>query len=376
MKVFRISLNVFAAALAALCLSLLLPAQGPINTGGPTVARPKQSSETQKQKEEEQAPIESEFKPDVNAPKSEITLRVDAPTVTVEVSVVDEQGRFINNIPPQDFYLEEDGKPQKVTNVSLTEAPLTVALVIEFNQLYQQFYSQTWQQTLTAAYTFAQTLRPDDFVAVVAYDLRPEILSDFSNNRQETAAALSRLKIPAYSEAVLYDALTFTAERMEDIEGRKAIILISTGVDTISHQNFGQARKRLQNAGVPIYAIGMMQAVRAMMYGAMSNQTNMYYMMADNQVKTFAKETGGMAFFPRFYGEFPGIMQTISDALRQQYVLTYQPTNQKRDGKFREIEVKLKNPENGKNLEIRVNGKKVKYDVIAKKGYQAPHEVE
>ncbi len=378
MKAFRISLNVFAAALAALCLSLLLPAQGPINTGGPTVAKPKQSSEKQKQKEEEQAPIESEFKPDLNTPESLVTFGVDAPTVTVDVSVIDEQGRFIPNIPPEYFYLEEDGDPQKITNFATTEAPLTVALVIEFSNLFQQYYSSTWQETLTAAYTFAQTLRPDDYIAVVAYDLRPEILSDFSNNRQDTAVALSRLKIPAYSEANLYDALTFTAERMEDIEGRKAIVVITSGVDTISHMNFGDARKRLQNAGVPIYAVGMMQALRTIMYGygQISNSQNMTYMMADNQVKTFSKETGGMAFFPRFYGEFPGIFQTISDALRQEYVLTYQPTNQKRDGKFREIEVKLQDPKTRKKLEIQQDGKKIKYQIIAKKGYQAPREVE
>ena len=110
--------------------------------------------------------------------------------------------------------------------------------------------------------------------------------------------------------------------------------------------------------------------------GAISNSQNMTFMMADNQVKTFSKETGGMAFFPRFYGEFPNIFQSISDALRKEYVLTYQPSNQKRDGKFREIEVKLKDPQSGKKLEIKQDGKKIKYEILAKKGYQAPREVE
>jgi VWFA-related protein len=223
------------------------------------------------------------------------------------------------------------------------------------------------------------SLRPDDYVAVVAYDLRPEILSDFSLDRRDAADALSRLRIPAYREAVLYDAVTDTVQRMAEIEGRKAVLLISSGVDTISHQNYGEARKTIQNAGVPIYSVGLMQAYRDYYYsrGAMSDNQRTDFVMADNQLRTFSDESGGLAFFPRFYGQFREIFQTISQAMRTQYVLTYVPTNTARDGKFRKLKVELVDPATNKPLRVTdPKGKNIKYKIITKSGYAAPREVE
>ena len=89
--------------------------------------------------------------------------------------------------------------PRKSRRISKGEAPLTIAMVIEFSGRFQQVYSEPWYQTLQAAYGFVQTLKPEDNVAVVAYDLRPEILSDFSTDRQETHGRLSRMRFPGFS---------------------------------------------------------------------------------------------------------------------------------------------------------------------------------
>lgn len=374
MKALRISIYALAATLG---LALIAEAQGPINTGGPTVARPKQGP--QQPVEEELDPIESEFKPNAEGPAPLATYSVDATTISVDVTVVDKDGRFIPDLPREFFRIKEDDEPQRIQEFSQGEAPITVALVIEFSNLFQQYYSDPWYETKLAANQFAQSLGPEDYLAVVAYDLRPEILSDFTADRRQTADALARLNVPGFSEANLFDAITYTAERMQDIEGRKAIVVISSGMDTLSRLNFGETRKIIQNAGVPVYSIGIMQAMRTYLDagGFLSNSARMDFMMADNQLRTFSKESGGMAFFPRFYGEFPIIFNQISQALRSQYVLTYQPTNQARDGKFREIEVELVAPESGDKLKILdQDGKQVKYDIIAKKGYQAPREVE
>ena len=139
-------------------------------------------------------------------------------------------------------------------------------MVIEFCGTFPTGLLISLVSDAQAAYGFVQTLKPDDYVAVVAYDMRPEILSDFSTDRRETQEALQRLRFPGFSEANLFDALTDTAQRMQDIEGRKAILLISSGVDTFSKLNYGKTRKAIQNAGVPIYAIGLMQAYREIMY--------------------------------------------------------------------------------------------------------------
>ena len=80
------------------------------------------------------------------------------------------------------------------------EAPMTVAMVIEFSNLFQSYWSQGWYETLTYTYAFLSTLKPEDFVAVVAYDLRPEILSDFSTDKRKAQEAMQRLRIAAFSE--------------------------------------------------------------------------------------------------------------------------------------------------------------------------------
>jgi Ca-activated chloride channel family protein len=368
------------AELLPLCLAALicvLPAQqGPTREGAETVARPKQ---TDAGTEAEPAKIPSRLGKKPDLPPGVPTFRTNVTAVNLDVAVLDNRGRFIPNIPRDRFRVLEDNVPQPIATFEKSEAPMTVCLVIEFSNLFQTYWSETWYQTLTASYGFLESLKPEDNVAVVAYDLRPEILSDFSTDKREALEAMRRLRLAAYSESNLFDAITDTADRMSQIEGRRAIVLLSSGIDTFSKITLDKTRKSLQNAGVPIYAIGLMRAIREMAdaRGSMGAIARMDFLQADNQLQTFAKETGGQAFFPRFYGEFPGIFRAISDALRNQYSITYQPANQARDGKFRKIKVELVDP--ATNQPLRVNdekGKPVKYTIIAKSGYTAPREVE
>jgi VWFA-related protein len=249
--------------------------------------------------------------------------------------------------------------------------------VIEFNALFQQYWSQGWYETLVASYGFIQTLKPEDYVAIVAYDMRPEILTDFTTDRGKIQEAMQRLRIPGFSESNMYDALVDTGQRMSNIEGRKAILLVATGRDTFSKLTFDKARKGIQEAGVPIYAISLLQAFRAVYDAYMPDTMRMDFLQADNQLNTFTRETGGQAFFPRFYGEFPNIFREIGDALRNQYSIAYSPSNQVKDGKFRKIKVELVNPDNGEQLRIVDQKKKpIKYSIVAKQGYTAPRAVE
>ena len=356
---------------------LLYGQQGPTKEGSETVAKPRKKGSAPP---EEQKKIPSKFgKKDKALPEGVPTFRTDVITVNLDVAVLDNKGRFIPGIPRGNFRVLEDNVPQQIGNFSLGEAPMTVCMVIEFSNLYQQYWTESWYQTLTASYGFLETLKPEDYVAVVAYDLRPEILSDFSTDKRAAYEAMQRLRIAAFSESNLFDAVTDTAQRMQDIEGRKAIVLISSGVDTFSKLTFDKTRKILQEAGVPIYAIGLMQALRDWYdaRGAMGSIQRLDFLQADNQLRTFTKETGGMAYFPRFYGEFPSIFRMISESLRNQYSIAYQPNNQARDGKFRKIKVELVNPQTGEALRITGDkGKPIKYSIIAKNGYTAPREVE
>jgi VWFA-related protein len=395
-------LRSFLALAAAFCLTLplaLLWAQGgPLGTSSETVARPRKRPTPGDQQPQQPAAEESKQEvsatpaappaasgdkiPSVFRKKQEGNGDADTPlfksdvtSITVDAAVVDSKGRFIPGIPQGHFRVLEDGVPQKVSTFTLGQAPMTIALVVEFSNLWQSYYSRTWYETLTAVHGFVRTLTPEDVLAVVAYDIRPEILSDFSTDRRDAQEALSRLNIAAFSESNMFDALTFTAERMSEIEGRKAILLIASGQDTFSKLNYGETRKKLQRAGVPIYAISIGQAIRIMYENYVGAITRMDWLQADNQMRTFATETGGMAFFPRFQGELPNIFQQVTQALRSQYTITYQPSNQTRDGSYRKIKVELVAPD-GTPLKITDQGKAVKYQVIAKQGYTAPREVE
>jgi Ca-activated chloride channel family protein len=385
-----------------LSLSILLPEpflyaqDGPQPSSSETVAKPKRQQNPapsdgsptgpvqQDQKQQDQSPdqqkIPTEYKkqPAVDRDAEAPTFRADATTVTVPIAVLDQKGRFIPNIPQSYFRVEEDGTPQQIASFSKGEAPMTVCLLIEFSGLFQAYWSYGWGETLTAAYGFVDTLKPEDNIAVVAFDLRDTILSDFTTDRRKTQEALARLRIPGFSESNIFDALTDMADRMSNIDGRKAILVIASGRDTFSKITYDKARRSLQSSGVPIYSISILQVARELAdaRGSMGPIAQLDFLQADNAMRTFAKETGGQAFFPRFEGELPSVFRAVSDSLRNQYTIAYHPSNVARDGKYRKIKVSLVNPSNGEPLKVVENGKAVKYQIMAKAGYNAPRTVE
>jgi VWFA-related protein len=401
MKSFQVVLaSASVAALVAIALPFAVAQQGPTPDQSETVARPRKKTppadaplpstvtdstdsnssndSTSPSVTPDEPKIPSKFtRKDKDIPESTATFHSDVTTVQLDVAVLDNKGHFLPGIPREKFRVLEDNVPQKIASFGLnSDAPMTIAMVIEFSNLYQQYWSEGWYETLVATYGFVETLRPQDYVAIVAYDLRTEILCDFTTDRGKVQDAMQRLRIPGFSEANLFDALAETEQRMSGIEGRKAILLIASGRDTFSKLTYDKARKAVQEGGVPVYALSILQAMRIMAEPYMGNIQYMDFLQADNEMKTFASESGGQAFFPRFFGEYPGIFQAISAALRNQYSITYQPSNQAKDGKFRKIKVELVDPQTGAALRINENGKPVKYSVVTKSGYTAPHEVE
>jgi len=353
--------------------------QGPLKDPGNTVSRPRKAPDKDGKTEEELPKIPSKLKKDpAKTPQGEVAqFKSDVDIVTLDVAVVDNKGNFIPGIPPGNFRILEDNVPQQIKKVDMGEAPMTIAMVIEFSNLFQRYYSRVWMETLQLSWSFAESLKPEDYCAVVAYDIRPEILTDFTTDKMKVREGLDRLKIAAFSEANLFDALTDTAERMSEIEGRKAILVLTTGVDTFSRITYDQTRKKLQEAGVPIYAIGLMQMDRTMYDQYMSGPQRLTFLQADNQLRTFAKETGGAAYFPKFQGEYGQIFGAVHHALRTQYVLSYQSNNTKHDGAFRKIKVELVNPATNEPLPVKdEKGKPIKYTIVAKAGYKAPRAVE
>jgi VWFA-related protein len=347
--------------------------EGPQSTTAPVIVRKKTDAD---------APPKPEPKPE--QPKkieglSEPTFSTTSALVNVDVSVIAKNGQFIPGLHKENFQVYEDGQPQKVINFAVTEKPITAVLLVEFADLYYNFL----RDALIGAYTFTDTLKKDDYVAVVEYDMQTRMLVDFTQDKNAVRGALNQLRIPGFHETNLFDALYDTVDRLQGVPGHKYVILLTRGIDTFSKINLDKVYKKLQGANdITIYAISTGQALRLYMEANGMENTwggqlaQLDFLQADNQLKTFASMTGGKAYFPRFEGEFPEIFGDIAATVRNQYSLAYHPTNTKLDGSYRKLKVKLIAPDGEPLKVVDQHGKEVKYQIIARDGYRAQHQVE
>ncbi len=307
---------------------------------------------------------------------SNFSLRVDVPVVTVDVGVVlQKTHQFVPNLKAENFRVYEDGVPQQVSGFQRVQAPITALLLCEFASTNYYFI----YDMKNAAYAFAQQLKPEDYVAVMTFDMHTQILTDFTQDKRAVYESINSLQIPGFSERNLFDALYEALDRLSRIEGRKYIVLIASGRDTFSKITLDKIMAKIKaTPNVTIFAISTGQTARLMADagGYMGPIRNMDYLQADNQMNTFARMTGGMAFFPRFEGEMPEIFHTINDSIRNQYELTYKPTNSKQDGTYRKLQVEVVDNE---GHPLRMQDEKhhpLKYDIIAREGYRAKQQVE
>ena len=309
----------------------------------------------------------------------DFSLHVDVNNVQVPVLVTTKDGQFIPGLGKDNFKIYEDGVPQQITAFTRqTDAPITCVLLIEFSSLNYYFMIDAVRDS----YYFAETLKPNDWVAVIAYDMKPMILADFTQDKKEIYGALGQLRIPGFSEANMFDALYDTLDRVDRIEGRKYIILISSGLDTFSKINYDKILKKVKDTpNVGIFTVSTGEAFRNYMEARAGssfgyNLRNLSYLQADNEMSTFARMTGGRWYHPQFEGELPGIFRDIASDIRNQYVITYKPTNAKQDGTFRKLKVELQAPDGGPLTVRDQKGKNIKPVIIARDGYTAKHEVE
>jgi VWFA-related protein len=325
--------------------------------------------------------------PPVTAKKVEdmpdYSLKVNVPLVNVDVMVTTKDGQFIPGLKEGNFRVLEDGVPQQVSHFAVSQAPITAVLLVEFA-------STTWPllvESLNASYAFANTLKKDDWVAVAYYDMQPHILVDFTQDKRAVFGALNQMRIPGFAETNEFDALYEMLDRLDRVEGKKYIILISTGVDTFSKLTLDKITKKVKDSkDITIFPVSIGWYLReycevhhctGSSHGIASpHMQTIDYLQADNEMKTFAAMTGGRAYFPRFQAEFGEDFQQIGEDIRRQYTLSYAPTNSKLDGTYRKLKVQVVAPDGGPLKVKDQKGKDVKIDVVARDGYTAKHTVD
>ena len=376
---FNRSYPLFAIALSLLLVGLnVSPGWSQSRRQPPTSneKKNKRPGETQKPGEQESLP------PDITPTKPQDIEKVSISTQIVNIDAVvyhKKSGQIVTNLKKPNFTIFADGVKQDITNFSTPEAPITVAMVIEYSkwsEIFGYYGSRgydpgTYEVIRPTAMFLSQFIKPpDDYVSVVAFDIRPTPLTDFTNDPSRLQQVINLLlrNSPAFRETNLFDALKFVlvggrgdSVVLEDskseksdyaglasVQGRRrAVILVASGIDTFSKINYGDARKVLQNAGVPVYIIGTANLFKKI-YGDQLPATDtltgmpgrMSWLQADNTLQTFAKETGGAYFPVTFEGELPKVLGSINALLRSQYSLAFNPGDV-RDGKQHKLDVKV-----------------------------------
>jgi VWFA-related protein len=309
------------------------------------------------------------------------SIKVNVPLVNVDVLVTTKSGQFVPGLKKENFRVFEDGSPQQITNFNVSKAPITAVLLVEFGDTNYQFMVQALQ----ASYAFANTLTKDDWVAVTYYDMQSHILVDFTQDKQALRGALNTLRMPGFSETNMFDALYDTLDRLDRVEGKKYVILVSTGIDTFSRITLDKIYKKIKDTkDVTIFPVSVGGAIR-IMYEAQGRtpprgigirKDQMDYLQADNEMRTFAAMTGGRAYFPRFQGELPELFADISSDIRNQYTLAYHPSNSKLDGTYRKLKVQVVAADGGPLKARDQKGKEQKIEVVSRDGYTAKHTVD
>jgi len=332
-------------------------------------------------KKDEPPPPPPPTKPKAVEGMPDYSIQVNVPLVEVPVMVTTKDGQFISQLKKENFRIYEDGAQQTISSFNISDAPITAVLLVEYAATNYEFMIDALQ----ASYAFVQSLKKDDWVALEYYDMRTQILVDFTQDKAALMGGLNMLRIPGFSETNEFDALYDTLDRLDRIEGHKYIILVTTGIDSFSKINLDQITKKVKTTkDVTIFPISIGWTLRnwcevrhcTRYTRGMIPVTQIDYLQADNELQTFARMTGGRFYQPRFQAEYAEIFHDIAGDIRNQYQIAYHPSNPKLDGSYRKLKVEVVAPDGGP-LKVRdQKGKDVKYQIIAREGYTAKHTVE
>jgi VWFA-related protein len=299
--------------------------------------------------------------PSQSGPPGAGSISLDVNLVNLDVVVIDKSGNPIGGMEKKHFKIFDDNVEQTITNFTTVESPLTVVVLVEFTQ-FGNYISNIYQ----SIGGFVGSLRDNDWAALVAFDIHPTLITDFTKNKNLVIDGLRTLRNPTTSETGFFDAVYDTLQKLDKVDGKKAIFLMATGLDSISRHTYGEALKKAQASDTMIYGISMTELYKLYYGNRMSNEANIELLAAENQLTQLSIATGGTTFAPRFDTEYPLIYENMSHQLRNQYNLAFIPTNQKKDGKFHKIKVEVT------DLDVNKDGKMDGLKAHTRQGYYAP----
>jgi Ca-activated chloride channel homolog len=255
-------------------------------------------------------------------------VRVSTELVVLNMTVTDKAGQYVKALKKSDFKIYEDGvevNPDMIASFSMHESPYAAVVLLDSSGSMEARFSLA----RSAAIRFLDGLRPEDVAAVYRFDSKVERVQEFSGGRDlaPTAYAIRAKGMTTLNDAIVEAAKTL-AERPEQ---RKAIVILSDGMDTFSKASSDKALESALAVGASIYAVDMSSLEIA---GSTRRQSAA-------ALKAFAEKTGGRFVATPGGPELRDAFTGIADELGHQYAIAYRPENKKRDGKWRAIDVKL-----------------------------------
>ncbi len=309
-------------------------------------------------------------KPKEAKESEEMAITLEATEVIVPVTVRDRYGHLIRGLSRYDFAIYEDGVRQEITDFSVGTVPVNVVLLIDVSGSV----ATEINDIRLSALAFLEALGPKDRVAIIRFNHKVEEVLDWEMDKRRVQRALFQL--PAVGNTAFYKALYVAANKLRAVEGRRAILLFTDGVDTYEgpdQKTFEEALEAVRRADVIVYVISKTKAIRAFLKGERSpfifrplDPSDPYIQLylrvldrAEEQLIELAEKTGGRIYFPLDQSELKEAYGQIAEELSTQYILRYVPKNTARDGRFRRIRVMTGNPA---------------YIAIAREGYYAPRQ--
>jgi Ca-activated chloride channel homolog len=269
-------------------------------------------------------------------------IRIESDLVNLSVRVVDRNGRVQADVKPQEFKVFEDGVAQKIEFVSVEEVPVNYGMVIDNSgSLRSQL-----EKVIEAGKILVNANKPEDETFIVRFISSDKITveQDFTANKNLLNETLDELYVEGGATAVI-DAVILAAEKASEYEKstraedrkRRALILVTDGEDRSSYYKEEQLFAKLREADVQIYPIGFVNELEDNKSLFKKGERG----KAVALLERLAKESGGKAYFPNSIAELPDIARDITREMRTQYIVSYAPTNDKRDGTFRTIRVQV-----------------------------------
>ena len=319
---------IFAIAIGPLC--------------GSKAAGPAQQSKQPPQDDKSKKPEQSSGA----SAQTDQTIKLGAALVTVPFNVTDKHNAYVNDLKKEDIELLEDNKMQNLFSFERqTDLPITIAMLIDISG--SESYTLP-SETSAGGRFFAKVLRPNkDLGAVVTFESEAVLVQDLTQDTERLQRALKQVRPSMVDASVgsvsgtppivnsntgstsLYDAVySVSSDLLHREAGRRVIILITDGFDTSSSLKMKEAIEAAWKHEIIIYSIGIGDPL------AEGVNTSV--------LKKMASETGGRAFFPRRDNDLDSAFSQIDDDLRQQYIVSYEPTNEAHDGSFRTIQVRVK----------------------------------